>query len=273
MKSYPIIPLPDDLDYRWRRLFDDTIVLQYGEALDCFLLLGEDRALLIDTAYGRGDFPNLIGRLSGGREVIVVNTHGHYDHTGGNPWFPRVHMHPNAMRIADVPFSPPDPAWAANLPYPDYEKIPVGDGACFELGGRTVEVLYTPAHTDGSLSFIDHKRRLLFSGDEFDAGQANLFGEDTVLAFLNNCRRLKAREAEFDWIMPNHNGCPIAKSYLDDFIVAAQHVVDGHPDFVPKEDLPGYKQGFGLCVRVQVGDSCINYRTRALEALQPPGIW
>ena len=146
------------------------------------------------------------------------------------------------------------------MPYPEYEMAAVEDGYVFALGGRDVEVLWTPAHSDSSLSFIDHGRRLLFCGDEFDAGQANLGEFKSVGAFLANCRRLKAREEEYDFIMPNHNGCPITKEYLDDFIAAAAHVVEGKPDYVSTEHLEGYMHSvYPGAVRVQVGNSCINY--------------
>ena len=67
MHKYPIVRLPDDEPYRWWKLFPDTIVIHYGEALDTFLLLGDEKALLIDTAYGRGDFPNIVEEL---RDVL-----------------------------------------------------------------------------------------------------------------------------------------------------------------------------------------------------------
>ena len=265
MDTYKIIPLPDDENYRHWKLFDDTYVIHYGEALDIFLLLGTKKALLIDTAFGRGEFPNLVNRLKGDLELMVVNTHGHFDHTGGNMWFPKVYMHKNAMAYANVPFEPLDEAWLANMPYPDYEMISIDDGYVFDLGDRNVEVLWTPAHSDSSLTFLEHKRRLLFCGDEFDAGQANLNTFESVGAFLKNCKRLQKREAEYDFIMPNHNGCPISKEYLTDFITAAQHVVEGVPDLVPTHDLPGFMHP--ICgkngVRAQVGNSCINYLPEA----------
>ena len=261
MAKYPIVHLPDDEPYRVWRLFPDTFIIHYGEALDTFLLLGEEKALLIDTAYGRGEFPNLVDACIGDRELIVVNTHGHYDHTGGNPFYPRVYMHENAKAYADRAFSPLDPAWVANMPYPNYEKIAIDDGHIFDLGGRKVEVLYTPAHCDSSLSFIDHGRRLLFSGDEFDASQANLNHLGSVRAFLKNCKRLKEHEADFDFIMPNHNGSPVEKGYLDDFITCAQHIVDGCPDTVSREGLPGYMVGFwgDRTARAEVNLAAINY--------------
>ena len=162
-RKYNIVPLPDDEPYRWWRLFDDTYVIHYGEALDTFLLLGEEKALQIDTAYGRGDFPNIVDMLKGDRELLVVNTHEHFDHTGGNKFFPKVYMHPLAFENADKPFDPLPQEWFDNMPYPDYEKVGIEDGYVFHLGGRDVEVLHTPAHCKSSLSFIDHGRRLLLS--------------------------------------------------------------------------------------------------------------
>lgn len=261
MKRYPIVRLPDDEPYRWWKLYPDTIVIHYGEALDTFLLLGKEKALLIDTAYGRGEFPNIIEELREGRELIVVNTHGHFDHTGGNFWYPEVHMHKKAMAYAKMPFAPIDEQWMRNMPYPDYGMVAIEDGHVFNLGDRLVETLYTPAHSDSSLSFIDHGRRLLFSGDEFDAGQANMFSEKAVEDFLNNMLRLKRRMDEYDFIMPNHNGCPVCNSYLDDFITAARHVVESQPDIVSREGLPQFKLGLVKMniQRVRVGLSCINY--------------
>lgn len=259
-RKYNIVHLPDDEPYRWWRLFDDTYIIHYGEALDTFLLLGTEKALLIDTAYGRGDFPNIVDMLKGDRELMVVNTHEHFDHTGGNRFFPQVYMHPQAFENADHAFGPLPQEWLDNMPYPNYEKIAVENGHIFDLGGREVEVVYTPAHCKSSIAFIDHGRRLMFPGDELDASNANLNIFDSVGAFLENCKLLKSRESEYDFIMPNHNGCPVAKSYLDDFITAAEHVVNGCPDNVDPEDVPDYCRGFFKgSLRAQVGDSCINY--------------
>ena len=169
----PVVRLPGDQNYYYWEMFPDTWAIQYGESLFCFLLIGRESALLIDSAYGSGDFPNVIDCLTD-KPVILVNTHGHYDHTGGNAWFPQAYMHPLAEKNARKPFQPLNPDFWANMPYPDYEIIPVENGHVFELGGRKVECIYTPAHSEASISFIDHGQRLLFTGDEFDSGQANL---------------------------------------------------------------------------------------------------
>ena len=78
-----IVPLPDDESYHYWEAFEKTFAIQYGDGTYCFLLEGDERALLIDTVYGRGDFPNILKKLTD-KPIILVNTHGHYDHTGGN---------------------------------------------------------------------------------------------------------------------------------------------------------------------------------------------
>ncbi len=43
-----------------------------------------EKALLIDTAFGLGDIKGLADYLSGGKELVVVNTRPHPDHGFGN---------------------------------------------------------------------------------------------------------------------------------------------------------------------------------------------
>ena len=49
-----------------------------------WLTVGPEKAFLIDTAYGLGDSKALVDEITGGKEVIVANTHDHYDHAFGN---------------------------------------------------------------------------------------------------------------------------------------------------------------------------------------------
>jgi glyoxylase-like metal-dependent hydrolase (beta-lactamase superfamily II) len=253
-----VIRQPGDEAYHYWEMFTDTWIIQYGEALYCFMLIGENSALLIDSAYGRGDFPNVIDRLTN-KPIILVNTHGHYDHTGGNAWFPRAYMHPKAADIARCSFEPVDEVFWANMPYPDYEIVPVDNGHVFDLGGRRVECIYTPAHAESSLSFIDHGQRLLFSGDEFDSGQANLSDLNSVKAFLHNMEMLRGRWDEYDFIMPSHNGAPITKRYIDDFITNARDILAGKPHLAPLNDAPGSTPGPAERKRSRFNHASINY--------------
>ena len=58
-----------------------------------YLIIGPENAMLIDTAYGLGDLKGLVDKITGGKPIIVVNTHEHYDHAYGNCRFDKVYCH------------------------------------------------------------------------------------------------------------------------------------------------------------------------------------
>jgi glyoxylase-like metal-dependent hydrolase (beta-lactamase superfamily II) len=62
-----------------------------GEAVYCYLLEGKERSLLIDTAYGFTDIPKVISELTS-KPLIVVNTHGHFDHISGNYLYDEIYL-------------------------------------------------------------------------------------------------------------------------------------------------------------------------------------
>ena len=53
------------------------------------LIIGNEKALLIDTAYGIGNLKKEIENLTT-LPLIVINSHGHMDHSGGNFQFDEV---------------------------------------------------------------------------------------------------------------------------------------------------------------------------------------
>jgi glyoxylase-like metal-dependent hydrolase (beta-lactamase superfamily II) len=112
-------------------------------------------AVLIDPGADDERFAALANEL-GVQVRLVLNTHGHFDHVGGN----RACCERFAARLA-VP--------AADRPL--YEKnngadrvdIWLQDGQFLDLEGISVQVLATPGHTPGSSCFLIAGQ--LFSGD------------------------------------------------------------------------------------------------------------
>lgn len=195
-----------------------------------YLLEGEDKALLIDTGYGVGNLREFVKKLTD-KPILVANTHFHPDHAAGNGEFEKVYISKNYKLDAPSVNNPMAvPFDITKLPYPDYEKVLIGEGHTFELGGRIVEVLdVRPAHCNSSLFFLDRGHRMFFCGDELEAGQVMMFDNSKnpdvrydVKERLQNLRlnsiRIKESGSWFDYLLPNHNGYPIAKSYIEDFI-------------------------------------------------------
>lgn len=198
-----------------------------------YLIEGSSRALLIDTGYGDGDLTDIISNITK-LPLIVVNTHGHYDHSSGNAFFEEVWMGEGGQ----------EPALNAQarmkLPHPDYKINIIEDGQIFNLGDRLIESISIGAHHRSSFAFLDKTSRSLYTGDEAESGQVLLFvhGEEdldniTVLnRHMNNMKRLRERKGEFDRLLPAHNGGPLSVDYIDEFISLAGDILSGkaHPE-------------------------------------------
>ena len=208
---------------------------------DMYLLLGTEKALLIDTGYGKGDLPRYLERLTD-LPIMVVNTHNHYDHSSGNAFFREVWFGEAGDRDALGVLS------RKKLPYPDYQIHHLQDGQIIDIGDREIEVITIGAHHPSSCAFLDHKSRALFVGDEVESCQVlmmvvrdGLSTEERIRKHLSNMKKLKAREAEYDRIFPAHNGSPMDKSYIDDFIGLSESILSGSA--VPCESIADYGWG------------------------------
>lgn len=196
-----------------------------------YLIIGTQRAMLIDTAYGLGDLKGLCDELTGGKELIVVNTHDHFDHAYGNCRFEKVYCHENLIpyltnqheHMWDYLFD----YWGENiwlqfdradLPhYRPYEIVGVPDGYTWDLGdGHEVELIFTGGHAAGHAAYLDKRERILFSGDNIcsDVSGCGAVGrprskgphsECTLLSFYRDrVRYLVDRMNEYDYIFPQH---------------------------------------------------------------------
>jgi len=219
---------------------EDTWIISFMNGTEyMYLLEGREKALLLDTGYGVGNLRAFAERLTD-KPVIVANTHFHPDHAAGNGEFERVYMSkgacldaPSVENPGAVPFD------IQKLPYPDYEKIFIGEGFQFDLGGRTVEVLDAkPAHCNSSLFFLDRGHRMFFCGDDLEAAQVMLFDNsknpdapyevgERLANFKANNERIRDMGEAYDYLLPNHNGTPIAKSYVQDYIGLVDAIWDG----------------------------------------------
>jgi glyoxylase-like metal-dependent hydrolase (beta-lactamase superfamily II) len=141
---------------------------------------------------------------------LIVNTHCHYDHTGGDMNFVRsagcdilIHeIEADLLRKGD------DVITCANMFGKKLEPINVTrelrEGDRIELGELTLEVLHTPGHTAGSICLHAAKQRTLFSGDTVfsdGVGRTDLPTGDTA-TLRNSIGRLL--ELDVQSIYPGH---------------------------------------------------------------------
>lgn len=230
-KVYPVNPYVEVYQFR------DNLYALLTESSDgmgdpwMYLILGPEKAMLIDTGFGVGDLKGLCEELCGGRELIVVNTHGHPDHGFGNAQFDKVYCHEyNVPSLKeqnehtwDYLFEDGDrsatPIWAEIksediIPYREYEIVGCPDGYIFDLGGGyEVELVHMGGHSVGSCGFLDKASRSFFSGDNIVNMRVGVMGVPdsdpyqkaaTITTLRDALAKLAARMDEFDHVYPGH---------------------------------------------------------------------
>ncbi|MHA2050304.1 MAG: MBL fold metallo-hydrolase [Promethearchaeota archaeon] len=75
-----------------------------NDPLNLYLLLGTKTALLIDTGCGLYPLKPIVDDLIGDKNLLVINTHTHWDHILGNHEFREVYVHENEADIVSVPY-------------------------------------------------------------------------------------------------------------------------------------------------------------------------
>jgi glyoxylase-like metal-dependent hydrolase (beta-lactamase superfamily II) len=121
-----------------------------------YLLLGTEKALLLDTGTGHADLRAVVDELLAGRELelVVAHTHSHGDHIGGDGQFDRV-VGTSTDEVA---------AYFGIAPWPE-------QAVQFDLGDRVLDVLAIPGHHTTDLAFYDRTTRLLLTGDSLYPGR------------------------------------------------------------------------------------------------------
>lgn len=254
-KIYPVNPYVEVYQFR------DNLYGLFTENCDgmgdvwMYLIVGPQRAMLIDTAYGLGDLKGLVDQLTGGKPVIVVNTHEHYDHAYGNCRFDRAYCHEFLVpylqnqhaHMWDYLFDDyGDNIWLEfdrkDLPqFRKYEITGVKDGHVFNLGGDyDVELVFTGGHSAGHAAYLDKKGRNLFTGDNIcsdvsGCGSVNTprpgpHGENTLLkVYRDNVKRLVDRMDEYDYIFPCHFMNNIENNLMPNVLEACDAIL-ANPD-------------------------------------------
>lgn len=219
-------PVPDSVMAELDRLYSRNEVepgvwmIREDNSVNMFLVLGEKKALLIDTGYGRGDLDIYISCITS-LPLMVMNTHGHPDHSGGNGYFEEIYVHQADIQDAR------DFARGKSI----YTSI--REGYVFDLGGRQLSVIETPGHTTGSVVLLDTMNRLLFTGDNNNSHIWLFLAESLPLeTYMNSLERLLARSGEFDVLYPGH-GDAFPSSFLTSIHTVGSMVLRGEGTGAP----------------------------------------
>jgi hydroxyacylglutathione hydrolase len=184
---------------------------QIGE--NCFLFRpqGGDRLLIVDPGEEAERILAAAEAMGGTVEAILL-THCHFDHigavapvaraTGAPVYCPEIEVPLLADIMAYVP-------WAGFGPYESYEADEVvRGGETLELAGMEIEVVFTPGHSPGHVTYAVKGEPAIFSGDvlfQGSVGRVDLPGGDGP-TLLDSIGRLMDAYPDETVVHPGHMG-------------------------------------------------------------------
>lgn len=222
------------------KLSDDLYMITETESVHCYVMLGNEKALIFDIGYGYEDIMPLVRELTS-LPVMLVISHGDPDHGLGCSHFSDVWLHEldygklvwndtlamreNALgyRLKKMPELTgiiDEQAYYAQQIFPHTIPHFLKDHDLIDLGGKVLEVLHTPGHSYGHIMLLDQTKRRLFSGDQVTVHNIWYFGTGDQQAPFELARRslrkVLARREAFDEIYAAHDVVPITVQEIVD---------------------------------------------------------
>lgn len=200
----------------------------YGYDSNIYLIIDEIIAL-VDTGTGK-NFDIVTKNLQKfalkpADIELIINTHCHYDHAGGDRAF--VNAADCGVAIHELDAEPlrkgDGVVTCAILMGEKLERVEptrlLHDGDRIELGSLLLDVIHTPGHTQGSVCLYEKRGNLLFSGDTVfceDIGRMDLPTGDNR-AMVDSLKKLS--KLKLERLLPGHG--PIVEEGADAHIMSA----------------------------------------------------
>jgi len=224
----------------------------HQECVISFLIVGSQKSTLLDTGMGIRDISKVVERLTD-LEVIVVNSHTHFDHVGDNHRFPHIFVYADEQAVNRLisGWSNLELQYEIGLDsflgeYPqgfdpksyqiravEREKINLlNENDIIDLGNRTLQVLHTPGHSPDCISLLDDVNKCLFTGDTFYPDRLLAFideewGASDLQAYNKTMHELIRFVPELDYLYCSHTKALEDPEILYDAAKAFELVVNG----------------------------------------------
>ena len=202
----------------------------YTSFTNMYLIIGSHTALLFDTGTGIVNLRPYIKPIIKHHELIVINSHNHFDHVGGNYFFEETMIHrldfKKLTKNMDLRFLSSSNSIVKNyLEKINYElsfansMVPLNGDEVFDLGGLKVNVIYTPGHTPGSIClYLDTGE--IFTGDTFQLGAIFLPSTEIVNDYIVSLNKILNIATKFPnpKLYPGHEKIGLSINYIRELI-------------------------------------------------------
>lgn len=221
------------------------------------LVTGKESALLYDTMIGMVDLKGFVETLTD-LPIIVVNSHSHLDHIGGNWQFDLAYINFRDLAqwsVNEENISHVEKTLGQKLVYcrksfalpPRF--IDLKDNFLFDLGGLTAQPLSLSGHTEGCMGIYFPEKRLVLVGDAVSP-QMCLFMDVTQPLWVFQDTLMMLQQLDFDWFIASHYRRMFPKRLLGKIlgateIVGTKRAVDYTYSMIPKYKAKMYFYEYG----------------------------
>lgn len=213
----------------------------------CYLIVGEKKAVLLDTGWGYGDLKAVVESLTD-LPVTVILSHGHVDHNGASSQFEEVFLNEKdfamnalhnqiayrkAVMLTHVPadFQEDTTQWqpARTAPYTQLTSE-----MSFDLGGLTILPFDLPGHSPGSMVFILPEIRIAIFDDALSHPTVMFLEDSTKIQVHYNAMLAFSPYSDlYDRVLVNHETYELDKMVLENNLKLAKAILEGTDAQIP----------------------------------------
>lgn len=146
-------------NYVIKQINEYTYLLNDADLCTSYLIVGKNKALLIDTGQVESNNLKEEVRKITDKDIVVALTHGHYDHIKHVNEFDKFYMSLKDEQII-----------AKNDKKLLEKAIDIKENISFDLGEVIIDTFLTKGHTPGTVIFVDKKAKIAYTGDQFGSG-------------------------------------------------------------------------------------------------------
>ena len=233
-------------------VLDKVYILKDRAECCANLVVGTEKALLFDTCCGADDLYGAVRSITD-LPLVVISSHGHFDHIGGSVQFDRVYLPESDFPILadytplqlnqwlrdmtgdgeNAPFHTSPSQW------PNIQPLTFSS---FSLGSLDCRIINLPGHTKGSVGIHIPAKKLLLSGDALTPVMCLNF--QNHLFAREQCATLrKVLELDFDGYLTSHHEKLFSKSEISRMLHCLENSKTGkfHAYRYPR---PPYAEGY-----------------------------
>ena len=182
-------------------------------ATNCFLLEDNGQIAVVDpSCQSEQEVAELLDAVAalGGNVTSLLLTHAHIDHIFGCKALFEAFGLSFGLHPEDVPLFQNGPTQAAMFGVPlDVEGVPLAalePGTTITVGSVSLDIVHTPGHSPGSVSFVDRANRYVIAGDvlfEGSIGRTDLWRGSIHVLLESINSKLMVLEDDFT-VYPGH---------------------------------------------------------------------